>query len=938
MPFWNLIIFAVSFIATALLAPKPKLENARPGKLSDVSFPRSDEGAATPWVRGRAMLRGANTLWYGNFRAVPIRERIRVSLFKKKTITVGHDYYLSLQLGLGIGPMRLKHVWTNEDKIIGSCGDGNGSPIGFSISQSLGGHKEGGEISGGGVFYDGALDQPVDTIVQGFLGADGDLLPAYRGFATIVFGDVRWGEQAQLPRLAFEVESYPDPLGLGAKNRIGDDINPATALYDILSDDWGGLGLPSASQVSFYALGELLYDEGHGISLVAASADRASEYIDEVIRQIDAVVKEDAATGQIEAKAIRQDYVTDELEVFDDDDTLEIVSFSRSMWETTYNEVRVNYTSPDRNFQTATAFAQDMAGIGRAGRVRAVEYAFPGCHSDTLAQSLAQRELKALTTPLIKCRLILNRRASKLEPGSVFLYENEEFGISGLVLRVERADLGTLEDGRVALDCVQDIFSVGELVFTAPAPGAFTPPNIDALEAINRSVRMAPRFIAEQYAAEDLATDGAAGLPLYIAAKPSGTHIEFIASTEGSIEDSGSYDFSEKALLDVEVSIDDEVIVVTGLEVGNPVDLAQGDGIILVGGLEWMQIENVVDNLNDTYSLTVARSKFQTPRADHELGASVLFLNREELPLGDELEPGTHEIKLLTSTGASMLTETEASSDFLTVDEVNDLPTAPVFVTESQEIDGDETTFDIEWKNRDAVGKQTVTQRSDPSETQRAGEYTVAQILYDDGTPSAEHIFTNGDTTGTISPVNGKPFAVQLFGERENVDLSTSRSIEFDRKSFTWGESSGGGGGGGGATAWRVLCRTSGNAGYFALAEIQFRPVANVANSASGGTVVYDADRGGKFVAANAFDNDPETEWGADRDGSLIGIGYVFPSALDVVQVALTARNDSFATQSPTDFDLEKSLDGGVTWQLVQNFSSHGNFSKGETKVFDVTP
>lgn len=39
MPFWvTLALFAFSFIATALLAPKPNIENAKPGTLGDFNF------------------------------------------------------------------------------------------------------------------------------------------------------------------------------------------------------------------------------------------------------------------------------------------------------------------------------------------------------------------------------------------------------------------------------------------------------------------------------------------------------------------------------------------------------------------------------------------------------------------------------------------------------------------------------------------------------------------------------------------------------------------------------------------------------------------------------------------------------------------------------------------------------------------------------------
>ena len=75
MPWFLVAIFAVSFIATILLAPKPRVENARASSLDDLRFPRASEGAVIPLVLGRGLIRGPNTLWVGDFAAVPIKKK-----------------------------------------------------------------------------------------------------------------------------------------------------------------------------------------------------------------------------------------------------------------------------------------------------------------------------------------------------------------------------------------------------------------------------------------------------------------------------------------------------------------------------------------------------------------------------------------------------------------------------------------------------------------------------------------------------------------------------------------------------------------------------------------------------------------------------------------------------------------------------------------------
>ena len=103
MPFWlTLALFAISFIATALLAPKPNIENAKPGQLGDFRFPRNDEGAPVPIFWGRVRLRGGNTLFYGNLRAEAIREKVKTGLFSSKRVTVGHTYSLTINMAFGL--------------------------------------------------------------------------------------------------------------------------------------------------------------------------------------------------------------------------------------------------------------------------------------------------------------------------------------------------------------------------------------------------------------------------------------------------------------------------------------------------------------------------------------------------------------------------------------------------------------------------------------------------------------------------------------------------------------------------------------------------------------------------------------------------------------------------------------------------------------------
>lgn len=139
MPVWVImIILAVISIASMLLAPKPRIENARQNLINDVTYPRATAAAPVPLILGTVQLKSANTIWLGDFSAIPQRVNtsqggplgIGTSLIqdiflpwtsgqKAKQQTVGYQYYLGLDLALclgGIGEgVKLYTIWAGNN-------------------------------------------------------------------------------------------------------------------------------------------------------------------------------------------------------------------------------------------------------------------------------------------------------------------------------------------------------------------------------------------------------------------------------------------------------------------------------------------------------------------------------------------------------------------------------------------------------------------------------------------------------------------------------------------------------------------------------------------------------------------------------------------------------------------------------------------------------
>jgi len=67
---WNLIIWVVFTVLSALLAPKPK--PPKPAALSEFDVPTAENGRPIPVVLGTCWIKSPNIIWFGDLRSDPI--------------------------------------------------------------------------------------------------------------------------------------------------------------------------------------------------------------------------------------------------------------------------------------------------------------------------------------------------------------------------------------------------------------------------------------------------------------------------------------------------------------------------------------------------------------------------------------------------------------------------------------------------------------------------------------------------------------------------------------------------------------------------------------------------------------------------------------------------------------------------------------------------
>jgi len=812
MIWFTIALFVVSFLVTALLAPKPDIEDARAGSLDDVQFPRASEDAPIPLVLGKVRLNAPNTIWYGDFSTEKITQKIKTGLFSSKNVTVGHKYYLGLDLGLCLGPdVALREIWIDEEQVwTGTTSSMVPTTGNIEDLELFGGYKGGGGWSGDFTFYPGVFPGVVDSYVEGVVGVGG--VPGYGGLSHLVFENSYIGESNQLRKMAFVLQKYTNDLGAPGSGLVGtEDINPMEALYQICIDEWVGLGI-STSEIdltNWLDAATTLHAEGNGVSVMVTTSKQGKDIIKEILRQIDAIMFQDPATGKLKIKLIRSDYDPALIDSFDEDDILQIRNFTKTAWEDVVSQVKVSFPQRDKE-SSSVAISQDMATAGMVGRMKTVLMSFPFCYDRTTANTIASRERAQQSVPLFQMKLEMNRNAYTLRPGDVFKIAWPEYGLSELVLRVQKHDLGELLNNKIVVDAIQDSFAVGTVVFADPAGSAWVAPVTKPVAISEWSLINVPNFFARKLPFPVLETFSQ---PMVIPTKPSTGSDSF--SMVGSLV-SGDSDFSEPDLVSypstgtLTAAYARDQGQLTGIDAtgftlaarngtfipGSVTEVLEGDqGLLYVDG-EWMGFLNVTNNATTAVLTNVYRGLFGSPVKDHIIGTRVYQVTSEmfgfgyvgaEL-IGDNTGRTDYYYKLLDAVGSNqkdptgVLEQTFAPSDELRI------PARPRGLTLDavrtvREVIATDGDLDIVWKPTDRITGISYPSETDASETPAEAELYDVEVWIGGVKDLSLGVLNTASLTHTIPfsglalPVEELDCEVRVYSQRVNPDFPTDSVV-----------------------------------------------------------------------------------------------------------------------------------------------------------------
>lgn len=602
---------------------------------------------------------------------------------KDKSVVVGYKYKMGLHLVLGYPVDRLEHFKVDDREAW--SGTASSGQINVDKPELFGGKSREGGVGGTIDILDGNASQPKNDYLLAQLGS---LIPAYRGVFSLVFRRFYIGNNPYLKKMAFRVRRVATKTDGSAqwyssKANINDgDLNPAHIIRECLTDSEWGMDYPASiiDDASFTAAADTLYAEDFGLSMLWNQQESIEQFVQRILDHIDGMLRENPATGDIGLYLIRDDYTPANLPLFDESNTLSVESYERRAWGETVNEVTVVYhdRATDKDVPITV---QDIGNIQIQGAVVGETRQYPGIPNATLGARVGARDLRALSSPLSKLEIIVNRQAWSRRRGDPFRFSWAKYGLVEVIYRVTSIDDGDLVNGRIKITALEDVWGMPTSTYVAPQPSNWVSPNNAPAPAPYQQLVEASYWDVQQNVSQaDIAQlDPDFGFVQALAVQPSGDafHYQMMARV-------GAADYEEVAIgvfcptaeLDGALDIAEGGLTDAVINVRNPVDLED----VEVNTFAYLGAEMIAIRAVDTVAntITVDRGVLDTVPTTHADGTTILFAdtNQGQDPT-ERVDAESVDVKLLPVTGLGALDESGATAMNLVMDNRYQRPYPP---------------------------------------------------------------------------------------------------------------------------------------------------------------------------------------------------------------------------------------------------------------------
>lgn len=384
---------------------------------------------------------------------------ITTTTVTRKVVGYRVDAAMCVCLGPGV---TLRKIYVGKDVVwSGALGVGRHEVANSANVPALG---------SGFIYNSGEFTQTPDPYLAQFVAAEN--LPGYAGFAYIIFKGVD-ASVLSGAGYSFEVERLTDYLGLGADRLIGEDLNPAEAMADVILNDWGAIGV-SADLVdfaSFAAAGAQYAADGLGSGYVAYAENFGVSLLNSFQSQTRSILYVDPDTGKIRLKALRAVAFDEEAAVSLDNSNISAVQrMEKAGWLEFPTHYKISFENRANLYNDESISAANPAITPTNDRSRRVsDNNLTTVKTQSSAAAALQLFLTYEGSPRLDFTLQANREAADILPGEPFLVSWPEYGLANFPLFASKiAEQGSTSN-YVMLTCqqyeniqVNDFFAVPE--------------------------------------------------------------------------------------------------------------------------------------------------------------------------------------------------------------------------------------------------------------------------------------------------------------------------------------------------------------------------------------------------------------------------------------------------------------------------------------------
>ena len=312
----------------------------------------------------------------------------------------------------------------------------------------------------------------------------------------------------------------------------------------------------------------------------------------------------------------------------------------------------------------ASVTLQDVALVQTQGGTVGATVEYPGFSNRRNAERAAQRDLRALATPLLSCTVYCGQEAADLDIGDTFKLEWPDYHEGAIIMRVTGMAFGDGRTDRIRIDCVEDVFGQPEAAILSDDRGSLwtnptaPPGNIDEIPADSELVA-ATTQIAEELPYRLLVNAvGPRQIDAYMTETPDvGILATSAARPTSGVQDGVYYGNAINALIHVDAGsgyvqsgtagfcgfarlVNDIEFLTTDLLVNKAQDLS----VVEIGSFAQIDDELVrvdaVETTSEGVVVTVGRGILDTVPTRHLAGASILFWQNAAGSNGVEYEAG----------------------------------------------------------------------------------------------------------------------------------------------------------------------------------------------------------------------------------------------------------------------------------------------------------